>query len=174
MWIYICIFASTNILKNDMQDIAFKIKQSIELNKIAKMKKLVIVGYGSDLHLKNREDDYYEESYYFLNDIETVNIDGEEVDYEKIEIDDVLTHFGYKRGETTIKYVLDEDTNDFFEFEFEYELPDSDEYQIKIKHVENDDILGELWLVDVVEVNGEEIESIETPDYYGDRVEYDV
>lgn len=157
-----------------MQDIATKIKHSLETSKIVNMKKLVIVGYGSDLHLKNRDDEDYEESYYFINDLETINIDGEEVDFDNIEIDDVVTHFGYKRGATSIEYMLDEDTDDFFEFEFEYEIPDSNEYHIRIKHVENDENLGEMWLVDTIEVNGEEIESIETPDYFGNIVEYDV
>ena len=134
------------------------------------MAKISIEGIGTDLHLKKREEEAYETSYYLMYSIESIDIDGEPYDLDKvihIEIDDVITHFGFKRGETSIKYVYDEDTDEGVPLVFEFIVPDADDYEIKMKHVEEDYDLGDFFLIDAIEVNGEEVLSEDAPDYYG-------
>ena len=136
------------------------------------MKTIRIEGIGTDLHLKRHDEEEYETSFYILQEINSITIDGEPFDsddVEPIEIDDVIEHLGFEHGDTTIMYVYDEDTDEGLPLSFEYNVDDNDEYKIRIEHVEDDYNLGEFFLVDTIEVNGEEIISEDAPDYYGER-----
>lgn len=146
------------------------------------MATITITGVGSELHIKNREDEEYEDSYYFLEDIGEILVDGEEWDGEikQIEVSDLLEHFGYKWGDTSIKWCRDEEADELFEFAFDFEVSDADHYDIQMQYVPYQKnapkrlCLGYWFLAEKIIVNGEEYVTDSYPDYFGDIVEYDI
>lgn len=121
------------------------------------MNKLQISGYGSAFYLKQRSDPKYKESYLFLNSIESIKIGSENVSYDTMDILDLINYLGYQPGESHIKWKIDEESGLLFDLCLEYLIPESEKYKVIIQHVNKNSQLGEVFLVDIVNVNGEDV-----------------
>lgn len=121
------------------------------------MKKLLLTGPGSVVYIKNSEDRDYKESHLFLNRIDSISIDGKTAAIETVEINDLISFLGFKHGNTLIKWIIDEETNGAFNLGVESIIPDAPDYKILVLHINNDLHLGDFFLVDIVNVNGEDI-----------------
>ena len=121
------------------------------------MKKLLITGPGSVVYIKKRKDSSYKESHIFLNSIDSISINGKEVLYGSIEINDLVGYLGYKPGDTHLKWIIDEETGGTFNLGVEFILPDDAvDYRVLVPFFKNDSRFGDLYLVDIVNVNGED------------------
>lgn len=121
------------------------------------MKKLTIAGLGSVLYMKDAEHVSYKEAFLFLNEIYKVSINGEETQYELVEMPDIVNYLGYSPGHTHLKWIHEFESDELFDIGAEYKLPDSDKYRILIQHTRAGDLLGNIFLIDIVNVNGEDI-----------------
>lgn len=121
------------------------------------MNKLLILGPGSVFYLKRREDQFYREPFLFLNKIESISINGQEVSFENVEFGSILDCLGYKPGKTHITWIVDEESKGLFDLGIEYILPDANSYKIKVLHISNDSLLGDVFLLDIINVNGNDI-----------------
>ncbi len=121
------------------------------------MKKLTIAGLGSVLYIKDSEQETYRETILFLRDIYKVSINGEETKYELVEMPELVNYLGYSTGRTQMKWIRKEESEELFDIGVEYLIPDADKYRILIQHTKAGDVLGSVFLIDIVNVNGEDI-----------------
>ena len=121
------------------------------------MTKLTIAGQGSVLYMKDNDQESYKEAYLFLKDIYKVSIKGKETGYEIIEMPDIINYLGYSHGRTNLKWICNEGTDELFDIGVEYILPETEHYKILIQHTNAGELLGHIYLIDIVNVNGEDI-----------------
>lgn len=139
------------------------------------MKKLLIVGPGSVVYIKKREDLNYKESHIFLNRIDAISINGKAVSFCPVDVGDLVSYLGFKHDSTNLKWIIEEETGETFNLGVEFLLPDAADYRVMIPSVYNDSRMGNLFLVDIVNVNGEDIltnDSIQPEGIF--TLEYDV
>ena len=121
------------------------------------MKKLTVAGVGSVLYIKDIESDTFKESYLFLRSIDRVSINGVETEFESVEMPPIVSYLGYAPGRTNVKWVYDDNSRELFDIGVDFMLPDADKYKIMIQHCAAGDQLGAIYLIDLVNVNGEDV-----------------
>ena len=121
------------------------------------MKRLTVAGVGSALFIKDIDSDAFKESYLFLRDIDRVSINGVETRFESVEMPPIASYLGYAPGHTNLKWICGDSDSELFDIGVEFMLPDADEYKIMIQHCVAGEQLGPIYLIDMINVNGEDV-----------------
>ena len=147
------------------------------------MATICIKGRGSVMYLKDRCDEDYDCSFYYLTFIDEITVDDEVVDWEEhIMEDELLSNLEFEKDNSSLQYIVNDGEYDgqfYFEFYFE-DVEDADDYNIVINRTKIGDYLSEqlgykkgIYLPENIIINDEEYLSDE-PDYCGEYKEKDI
>ena len=117
---------------------------------------MLITGIGSVFYIKWQNEEKYRNANLFLTRIDSISVNGKEVGFIQLEIDDLVDYLGFNHGETLLTWISN-DENELFELGIEYDIQDAKNYRLILQHVKCDNTLGDIYLTDIINVNGEDI-----------------